>query len=118
MNINLGEPQDRRMTTGLHTVRDIQCGKCKQTLGWKYVSSTSTLRARAGRARLGGERDVGAGFGERLTRLNSSLLCRHDQSSRPRPRLGAMRYQDKAYVDDQRYKEGKFILEKNLLCDV
>lgn len=26
--------------------------------------------------------------------------------------------QDKAYVDDQRYKEGKFILEKNLLCDV
>ena len=29
-----------------------------------------------------------------------------------------MRYQDKAYVDDQRYKEGKFILEKNLLCDV
>jgi hypothetical protein len=38
VNINLGDPQDRRMTTGLHTVRDIQCGKCKAILGWKYVS--------------------------------------------------------------------------------
>lgn len=26
--------------------------------------------------------------------------------------------QDKAFVPDQKYKEGKFILEKNLLCDV
>lgn len=31
------------MTTGLHTVRDIHCGKCKQTLGWKYVSYVPPL---------------------------------------------------------------------------
>lgn len=39
VNIKLGDPQDRRMTTGLHTVRDIECVKCGQCLGWKYVSA-------------------------------------------------------------------------------
>jgi hypothetical protein len=24
------------MTTGMHTVRDIRCAKCGETLGWKY----------------------------------------------------------------------------------
>ncbi|KAG8954467.1 hypothetical protein FRC04_011794 [Tulasnella sp. 424] len=49
------------MTTGLHTVRDIQCVKCGIILGWKY---------------------------------------------------------DRAYEESQQYKEGKFILERNLLKDV
>ena len=30
------------MTTGLHRVRDISCGKCGQTMGWKYVRSLSS----------------------------------------------------------------------------
>ncbi|SNX83261.1 related to Yippee protein [Melanopsichium pennsylvanicum] len=60
-NITLGEPEDRHMTTGLHTVRDIACVKCKTTLGWKY---------------------------------------------------------DRAYVAAEKYKEGKFILEKELTVDV
>ena len=38
VNIILGDAEDRHMTTGLHTVRDIRCGKCDHTLGWKYVS--------------------------------------------------------------------------------
>lgn len=37
-NINLGEPEDRHMITGMHTVRDIRCDKCDTILGWKYVS--------------------------------------------------------------------------------
>ncbi|KAH9812356.1 Yippee/Mis18 [Melampsora americana] len=36
VNIKLGEAEDRPMTTGLHTVRDIYCGKCGTTIGWKY----------------------------------------------------------------------------------
>ncbi|MBW0519776.1 hypothetical protein O181_059491 [Austropuccinia psidii MF-1] len=36
VNIILGEPEDRPMTTGLHTVKDIYCSKCGTTLGWKY----------------------------------------------------------------------------------
>lgn len=61
VNIECGEPSDRTMTTGLHTVRDIQCVKCGIILGWKY---------------------------------------------------------DRAYEESQQYKEGKFILERNLLKDV
>lgn len=36
VNITTGEPSDRAMTTGLHTVRDIYCTKCNEVLGWKY----------------------------------------------------------------------------------
>ncbi|PWN54158.1 yippee-like protein [Violaceomyces palustris] len=61
VNVTLGEPDDRNMTTGLYTVRDIYCIKCEATLGWKY---------------------------------------------------------DKAYVAAEKYKEGKFILEKELTSDV
>ncbi|CAE6369171.1 unnamed protein product [Rhizoctonia solani] len=61
VNIKIGPPGDRPMTTGLHTVRDIYCVRCGETLGWKY---------------------------------------------------------DKAYEQSQKYKEGKFILERFLLEDV
>ncbi|KAI8835889.1 Yippee/Mis18 [Chytridium lagenaria] len=54
-NIIEGRPEDRTMTTGLHTVRDIFCLCCHNVVGWKY---------------------------------------------------------DKAFEESQRYKEGKFILEK------
>lgn len=61
VNVIEGEPVDRVMTTGNHTVRDIYCCKCGETLGWKYI---------------------------------------------------------KAYEATQKYKEGKYILERNLLVDV
>ncbi|KAI0786044.1 Yippee/Mis18 [Abortiporus biennis] len=61
VNVLEGEPNDRQMTTGNHTVRDIYCVKCHTILGWKY---------------------------------------------------------DKAYEPSQKYKEGKYILERNLLVDV
>ncbi|KAH9459735.1 hypothetical protein MJO29_003585 [Puccinia striiformis f. sp. tritici] len=61
VNISLGTAEDRNMTTGLHTVRDIFCSKCGITLGWKY---------------------------------------------------------DRAYETNQKYKEGKVILEKALLVEV
>ncbi|GAB5591795.1 hypothetical protein Unana1_06695 [Umbelopsis nana] len=58
VNVDHGEPDDRTMITGLHTVRDISCSKCKTTVGWTYI---------------------------------------------------------KAFEESQKYKEGKFILEKALL---
>ncbi|RKP06823.1 Yippee/Mis18 [Thamnocephalis sphaerospora] len=61
VNVIEGPPQDRPMTTGLHTVRDIKCCECYQVIGWRYV---------------------------------------------------------KAYNEDQRYKEGRYILEKELLIVV
>ena len=72
---------DRQMTTGNHTVRDIYCVKCGETLGWKYVRIFSKETFRCGGRSMG--------------------LC-----------------QDRAYETSQKYKEGKYILERNLLTDV
>jgi len=36
VNVNEGPAEDRNMTTGPHTVRDIYCSKCGTTVGWKY----------------------------------------------------------------------------------
>ncbi|KAI8579627.1 hypothetical protein K450DRAFT_157023, partial [Umbelopsis ramanniana AG] len=58
VNVDHGESEERNMITGLHTVRDIACSKCKTIVGWTYV---------------------------------------------------------KAVEESQKYKEGKFILEKALL---
>ena len=81
VNVIEGEPDDRPMTTGNHTVRDIYCVKCGTTLGWKYVNTLSTAPPRR----------------SPLTRIAP---------------------QDKAYEPSQKYKEGKYILERNLLVDV
>ncbi|PWN29661.1 yippee-like protein [Jaminaea rosea] len=61
VNVYFGDAEDRHMTTGMHTVRDIRCRKCAAVLGWKY---------------------------------------------------------DRAFVQTEKYKEGKFILEKNIMVDV
>jgi hypothetical protein len=61
VNIFEGHNQDRQMTTGLHTVRDIFCNHCNRVLGWRYV---------------------------------------------------------KAYEAEQKYKEGKYILEKALMVEL
>ncbi|KAF0540172.1 Yippee/Mis18 [Gigaspora rosea] len=61
VNVEEGPSEDRHMTTGLHTVKDIYCSRCRSVLGWKY---------------------------------------------------------ERAYEQSQRYKEGKYILEKQLLTDV
>jgi hypothetical protein len=39
VNVNVGEKDDRMMTTGLHTVCDIFCVTCGSILGWKYVTT-------------------------------------------------------------------------------
>ncbi|GAA5873465.1 hypothetical protein JCM16303_001133 [Sporobolomyces ruberrimus] len=69
VNIETGAAEDRPMTTGLHTVRDVMCGKCGEVLGWKY-----------------------------------ELIARSSV--------------DRAYEPSQKYKEGKFILEKAMTVDV
>jgi hypothetical protein len=61
INVCEGHCQDRHMTTGLHTVRDVYCASCRKVLGWKY---------------------------------------------------------EKAYEESQKYKEGKYILEKALMSEL
>ncbi|KAM3579630.1 hypothetical protein VKS41_009424 [Umbelopsis sp. WA50703] len=39
VNVDHGDPDDRTMITGLYTVRDISCSKCKTVVGWTYVKA-------------------------------------------------------------------------------
>uniref|UniRef100_R7W3G2 Uncharacterized protein n=1 Tax=Aegilops tauschii TaxID=37682 RepID=R7W3G2_AEGTA len=76
VNVVAGESEDdRMMTTGLHTVRDIFCVACGAILGWKYVCNMNLYPY-------------------------SSFQC---------PSLIGF---VSAFEKDQRYKEGKFILER------
>ena len=59
-NIQEGPAEERSMTTGLHTVKDIFCVRCGKVIGWKY---------------------------------------------------------EKAFEESQKYKEGKYILERMMLTE-
>ncbi|KAA0174900.1 hypothetical protein FNF27_03615 [Cafeteria roenbergensis] len=36
-NVVLGEPENRILMTGLHTVVDAACAGCRSTIGWHYL---------------------------------------------------------------------------------
>lgn len=36
-NVTLGEPRNRYLMTGIHTICDVFCTQCQCILGWKYV---------------------------------------------------------------------------------
>lgn len=83
VNVRHGEPTDRTMTTGVHSVRDIHCNHCERVVGWKYDKawhSTSNVRYNLSNNRY----------------QVSNNRCRNVNGREP----------------SQRYKEGKFILEK------
>lgn len=96
VNVELGEAEDRHMTTGLHNVRDIFCIRCNLPLGWRYVSQARPSSLHTGALLLGADALP-------LTSHHATLA------------LG-LTGQDKAYVSAEKYKEGKFILEVSLLC--
>eukprot|EP00174_Griffithsia_okiensis_P000007 GO255310.1.p1 GENE.GO255310.1~~GO255310.1.p1 ORF type:complete len:114 (+),score=14.38 GO255310.1:85-426(+) len=42
INVAVGQSEERRLMTGLHTVADIHCNICNSVLGWKYVEAFET----------------------------------------------------------------------------
>ncbi len=36
VNVSIGPPEDRTLITGLHSVNDIFCKRCKTLIGWTY----------------------------------------------------------------------------------
>ncbi|KAJ0966211.1 hypothetical protein J5N97_027349 [Dioscorea zingiberensis] len=38
-NVSIGDPEERMMLSGMHTVADIFCVSCGQNVGWKYESA-------------------------------------------------------------------------------
>ncbi len=90
VNVSVGPQEDRMMTSGRHTVADIYCNCCQQLVGWKYVLFTYThLLASA------------FGCQYHVIRLSQKLF-------NPIYWL----WQESAYEKSQKYKEGKFILER------
>jgi Yippee zinc-binding/DNA-binding /Mis18, centromere assembly len=39
VNVNMGPSDDRRLITGLHTVCDLFCRRCKTLVGWTYLKA-------------------------------------------------------------------------------
>ena len=39
VNVSVGPAEDRRLMTGLHSVCDISCKRCKTTIGWTYAKA-------------------------------------------------------------------------------
>ncbi|KAM7276201.1 hypothetical protein ACFE04_018067 [Oxalis oulophora] len=39
INIVEGSKQDRHLNTGLHTVADVFCSDCGESVGWKYLKA-------------------------------------------------------------------------------
>lgn len=57
INVRHGEAQEKKMMTGMHTVRDLYCAKCNNILGWMYVRNMEIIghRRRARPEVQGGE---------------------------------------------------------------
>lgn len=89
------------MTTGLHTVRDVMCAKCGETLGWKYGQSTH-LPSQFPEYSLPPFRRLGGPASKRDA--DGSTL-----------RLVLV---DRAYESAQKYKEGKYILERAMWSEL
>ena len=88
VNITLGPKEERLLITGLHSVADIHCTSCNTVIGWKYVSLSQHLTTSC------------AGV--------SCIAC----LSRPHVE------QVSAVEESQKYKEGKYILEKGKIMKV
>ncbi|KAI0442452.1 yippee-domain-containing protein [Xylaria telfairii] len=39
INIKVGKPENRGLSTGEHVVADIQCATCRAKVGWKYIDA-------------------------------------------------------------------------------
>lgn len=39
-NVKIGQPHERMLATGMHTVADINCQTCGSIIGWKYLAAS------------------------------------------------------------------------------
>ena len=83
INVTVGEKEDRMMITGMHSISDIFCVGCEEIVGWKYVRFLMIIFC-----------DI-ISF---VYRLTSKF---YDAST-----------QGAAYERSQKYKEGKFVLDR------
>jgi hypothetical protein len=98
-NVFSGPLEERLMTTGVHVVADINCTKCLHCVGWRYVSAAR-------------------GTPSRLYARTANFCCHSLPCTCGAPLISLLYLQESAYEESQKYKEGKFILERAKLVDV
>jgi len=101
------------MTTGLHTVADIYCNKCLQIVGWKYVSPAPDTITLPSCYLLCHPSFL---FSSLRFVLYGCLCCALPSVFLVLlltfPLISRFHSQEEAFEKSQKYKEGKFILER------
>jgi hypothetical protein len=112
VNVTLGPKEDRLLITGLHSVCDIYCTCCQSVLGWKYVSAALPLPVSVPTRSLA----CAAAF---EPTAQTPFLEMQVAASRVFSRGGLRVWrQEQAFEESQKYKEGKFIIEKAKMTKV
>jgi hypothetical protein len=91
----------------MHTVADIHCSCCGACLGWKYVRPMPSLVGHSARTLVSALRTTTA----RCHYLDDHMY-EHAASSRVTPSDLQLPAQEAASDAAQKYKEGKYIIEK------
>ncbi|TIA72248.1 hypothetical protein E3P91_02092 [Wallemia ichthyophaga] len=85
LNYTLSKAEERGMTTGVHTVADLECRRCKLQLGWKYLYAyDESQKYKEGKYILEKARivKVDGGLSRRRTQLFSNgVVYSDDQAS-------------------------------------
>ena len=110
VNITLGPKEERLLMTGLHTVADIYCTCCSTVLGWKYASPCISL--------LLWLYYSGLVLGIKVHLLACCNGSGITQAQEGDFQLLPVLLQERAFEESQKYKEGKYILEKAKLMKV
>lgn len=98
VNITVGASEERLMLSGMHTVADIFCCSCGQIVGWKYVSLSLSLSLACLHTYIVLNTYTHLYFGkDRANFLFVFLIIPLQESAREK---------------SQKYKEGKFVLER------
>lgn len=98
VNITVGASEERLMLSGMHTVADIFCCSCGQIVGWKYVSLSLSLSLSHACTHTLYVTHTHLYFGkDRANFLFVFLIIPLQESAREK---------------SQKYKEGKFVLER------
>ena len=125
VNFTIGELEERAMLSGLHTVADIFCCCCGQMIGWKYVIlpltvSFSYFSTWVWFSLLESLFCINAPeiFYVSTRILTVPTSCHISFYSFNIVSLSLSLSQESAHDKSQKYKEGKFVLERyiSLLC--
>ena len=124
-NVMLGPKEERILMTGLHSVADIYCTECSSRLGWKYLEAFESRHDAPASHIMMTPRRVTHRIASPLplrarsqrTHPCSTLACAVHGAAHPIPPSPHALAPAPPEVHSQKYKEGKFIVEKSRVVE-